>query len=216
MKKIGYLWLASIILLTGCSEQTQPDVAEAAEQETETPAIAPAYYENYVQNPQAVDDRLLQEKGQTVRDGKGEGELKKVNMETQTFSIGEIELTIREAKVLHMKPDYSLIDFYHSYTHDAEFDTVKVFVEIENTSDKPIHFAPVALLETDTKELKTWEDDIYLEELNGEIGAGETKKGNIGFILEKSDIESLAITTSDVFDKEEKKLSNAEKIELDF
>ncbi|TWT27113.1 DUF4352 domain-containing protein [Planomicrobium sp. CPCC 101110] len=228
MKKAIYFYLAAILLLAGCSgqaepaasaaenqaEQTAADTAEVAET-TET-AAAPAYYDGYVKNPQVVDDRLLQEVGQSMRDSKGEINLTNANTEAQTASVGEISLTIREAKIFHFQPDYSLIDFYHSYTHDAEFDMVKFFVEIENTSDAPLHFAPVALVETSAEETKTWEDDIYLEELGGEIAPGETKSGNVGFIIEKSDIDSLTVTTSDVFDKEENKLEDAKKIDIKF
>lgn len=218
VKKAISFYLTAVLLLAGCSDQSEP-TASAAEDQAE-PAVStsesPTYYDDYVQNPQAVDDRLVQEIGQTARDSKGEVELKNINMEAQTLDIGQVKLTIREAKVFHFQPDYSLIDFYHSYTHDAEFDTVKLFVEIENTSDAPLHFAPVALIETSAKETKTWEDDIYLEELGGEIAPGETKKGNLGFIIEKSDIDSLIITTSDVFDKQEKKLADAQKINVEF
>jgi hypothetical protein len=211
MKKAIYFCLAAALLLAGCSAESE-SAASAAADKTE----APAYYKNHVQNPQVVDDRALQEVGQSMRDSKGEAELKNINMEAQTIEIGPIKLTLREAKGFHFKPDYSLIDFYHSYTHDAEFDAVKLFVEIENASDTPLHFAPVALIGTDADETKTWKDDIYLEELNGEIGAGETKKGNIGFIIEKSDISSFVVTTSDVFDKEEKKLADAKQLQVEF
>jgi hypothetical protein len=220
MKKAIYLCLASALLLAGCSGQAEP-AASAAEETAQASAAektveAPAYYKEYVQNPQVTNDRLLQEVGQSARDNKGEAQLKNINMEAQTFEIGGIKLTIREAKVFHFKPDYSLIDFYHSYTHDTEFDAAKLFVEIENTSSETLRFAPVALLETDAEETKTWEDDIYLEELNGEIAAGEKKAGNLGFIIEKGDTGSLTVTTSDVFGKEDKKLADAQKIKLEF
>lgn len=218
MKKAIFFCAAAMLLLAGCSEPAEPAVSAAENQAepVELTAEAPAYYNEYVQNPQVVDDRLLQEVGQTLRDRKGEINLKSINAEAQTLNIDSIKLTIRETKVFHFQPDYSLIDFYHSYTHDAEFDTVKLFVEIENTADVPLHFAPVALIETNAQETKTWEDDIYLEELSGEIAPGEKKKGNVGFIIEKSEIDSLTITTSDVFSIEEKKLADAQKINVEF
>ena len=63
---------------------------------------------------------------------------------------------------------------------------------------------------------ETWEDDIYLEELNGQIEANAKKKGNIGFILEESDIDSIEITTSDVFNQTDKKITDAGKIQIEF
>ena len=93
---------------------------------------------------------------------------------------------------------------------------MKMFVEITNTSDEPIHFAPVALLETAEEELKLWEDDIYLEELNGELAPGETKTGNVGFIIEKGGIESINITTSDVFDSKDKQIAKAVEFNTQF
>lgn len=206
MKKALCLLAFSTLLLGGCSEQDNSTVtASAAGMQNEIPA----YYEDYVTSPQVTDDRVLQETGQHKRDAKGEATVTAANMDKETYEIGGVELTIAESKVLQFKPDYSLIDFFHSYTHDQEFEVVKMFVEITNTSNQPLHFAPVALLETDAEELKIWEDDIYLEELNGELAAGETKRGNIGFILEDGSFDSMTITTSDVYDSQDEKLTEA-------
>src|SRR5690606_6155838 len=129
-------------------------------------AEAPDYTEQYVLSPQVSDDCRLQEPGQKVRDAKGGLELLAADMEARTVKVGEVELTIHETKLLHYTPDYSLIDFYHSYTHDQEFELAKFFVEINNTSSEEVNFAPVALVETESGEVKTWEDDVYLESLN--------------------------------------------------
>lgn len=206
MKKTVYLMMLSALLLGGCSEQADSAVvALAAGQQNQVPG----YYEDYVLSPQVTDDRMLQETGQNKRDAKGEATVKAVNMDSETFEVGPVELTVAESKILQLEPDYSLIDFFHSYTHDQKFEVVKMFVEITNTSDEPIHFAPVALLETAKGETKLWEDDIYLEELNGELAPGETKQGNIGFIVEEGDLDSVTITTSDVFGNKDKKIADA-------
>lgn len=210
MKKTVYLLALSALLLGGCSEQADSIVvASAADQQNEIPG----YYEGYVLSPQVTDDRTLQEAGQNKRDSKGEATVKAVNMDSETFEVGPVELTVEESKILQLEPNHSLIDFFHSYTHDQKFEVVKMFVEITNTSDETLHFAPVALLETAAEELKLWEDDIYLEELNGALAAGETKQGNIGFIIEEGDIDSVKITTSDVFDSQDNKI--AEALEFD-
>lgn len=57
-----------------------------------------------------------------------------------------------------------------------------------------------------TGEKKTWEDDIYLEELNGSILPGEKKAGNIGFIVENPGITSIKMITSKVLNQNEQEL----------
>lgn len=205
MKKAICLLALSAILLGGCTEKADSTVVASAAGQN----AIPEYYADYVLSPQVTDDRMLQEAGQNQRDAKGEATAKAVNMDKETYEVGPVELTVAESKILQLKPDYSLIDFFHSYTHDQEFGVVKMFVEITNTSDEPLHFAPVALLETAADELKIWEDDIYLEELNGELAAGETKRGNIGFIVEDGSFDSVKITTSDVYDSQNNKIAEA-------
>ena len=213
MKKTVYLLALSALLLGGCSESDDSTmIASAADQTNDIPG----YYDGYVLSPQVTDDRLLQETGQNKRDAKGEATVKAVNMDSETYKAGPVELIVAESKILQLEPDYSLIDFFHSYTHEQEFEVMKMFVEITNTSDEPIHFAPVALLETAEEELKLWEDDIYLEELNGELAPGETKTGNVGFIIEKGGIESINITTSDVFDSKDKQIAKAVEFNTQF
>ncbi|MGI2328359.1 DUF4352 domain-containing protein [Planococcus sp. YIM B11945] len=212
MKKMLVFCLAAMLLLAGCSAQSE----SSASAQTIKAADVPDYYEEYTKNPQVADDRWIQEPGQTMRDNKGEAKLKAFAPVGETYTIGSIELTVREAKIFQYKPEYSLIDFYHSYTHDMEFDVAKLFVEIKNTSDEPLYFAPLALLETSGGETKLWEDDIYLEELNGEIAPGKTKKGNIGYIVENADIDSLSITTSDVFDEKDQKQAEALQFNVQF
>lgn len=78
-----------------------------------------------------------------------------------------------------------------------------------------MNFAPAAFLETSEGEQITWEKDMYLDGLNEEIGPNETKAGNVGFIIEKSELNSIEITTSDVFSGENK-IEDAEKIKIEF
>lgn len=212
MKRIIFWGMLFILLLAGCSEKEEP-IANAAANEKE---VIPAYFDGYVPSPQVPDDRSLQKEGQSTRDLRGEIELNAIKTEIPAFEIGAIELMVHEVKVLHLKPEYSMVDFFHSYTHDMEFDMVKFFVEITNTSDEVLKFGPAAVVETNAGDTKLWEEDIYLEELNGEIQPGETKKGNIGFILETPDVESLKLTTSDVFSASDKKLVEAQQIEVEF
>ncbi|MGG3924378.1 hypothetical protein ABET51_00060 [Metabacillus fastidiosus] len=219
MKQSIFLFILSLFLLIGCSNNNTEKEAAAnnkQEEKTETANNTPEYYKNYVPNPQVINDQNIQNTGQTFHDEKGEATLKTITAKKQTKKIGAIELTIREAKILDFRPAHSLIDFYHTYTHDEEFTFVKLFVEIKNTSNETIKFAPVATLNTNANELKTWEDDIYLEELNGEIEANSLKSGNLGFIIEKANINSIEITTSDVFNKDDQKLDSAEKINISF
>ncbi len=58
----------------------------------------------------------------------------------ETLNVGPIEVKVKEMKVMHATPDYSMIDFFHGYTHDEDFDIVKVNVEIKNNTDKKLSF----------------------------------------------------------------------------
>lgn len=199
------------IIVFGCSNPSEQKADVSTKAIPKNTAVA-----NYFPNPQVPDDRKLQQIGQTALDEKGEISLKKVSSLNDSVHIGPIEMNIIDAKIMHLKPDYSLVDYFHTLTHDEEFDFVKVFVEIKNTSDKRVNFAPVAILETSAGEKITWENDIYLDGINEGINPNETKTGNIGFIIEKSDLEFFEITTSDVFDASEKKLKDAEKVKITF
>ncbi len=211
MKQVIYLCLL-LITLTGCSFNDEKSVAA----KTSSNNTIPSYYDDYILNPQVSDDRLLQEVGQFSRDNRGELTVKAAEHDSHTYKVGSIDLTIREAKILHFKPDYSLIDFYHSYTHDQEFDFIKFFVEIKNTSNQPLKFAPIAILNTSSGEKVTFEDDIYLEDLNGEIAPNGMKNGNLGFIIEKSNVNSIEIMTSDVFNEKDEMIYDGETIRVEF
>lgn len=110
----------------------------------------------YQPNSQVTDDRSLQKIDQTFADDKGEAVLKDIKNINKTYDIGSIELTVREIKLIHLRPDYSMIDYFHVLTHDEEFDFVKVFVEIQNKSSEKVNFAPIALLKTNTGETFDW------------------------------------------------------------
>lgn len=211
MKKLITMITLLSIVLFGCSS--------APEQPADVKAEAPAENEtvkNYAPNPQVPDDRQLWKAGETHIDEKGEITLKKANTVDGIYKIGPIEMKIADAKVMHLKPEYSLVDYFHTLTHDEEFDFVKVFVQIKNTSDQKVNFAPAAILETSEGEQITWEKDIYLDGLNEEIEPNETKAGNVGFIIEKSDLKNIEITTSDVFTGDKNKIEDAEKIKIEF
>jgi hypothetical protein len=198
-----------LLVISGCSNNNAAPVKEK-------PANID-YLNDYSSNPQVTDDRTLLKIGQSVSDEKGEATLKAINQVNKTYVEGPIKLTVKDMKIIHLRPDYSLIDYFHVLTQQEEFDFVKVFIEIENSYSEKTNFAPIALIETSTGEKIDWEKDMYLEELNGEIGGNETKKGNIGFILKSSkDLEWIKITTSDVFNKDHEKLINSKKIKINF
>ncbi|MGM0903621.1 MAG: hypothetical protein ACQEXB_21290 [Bacillota bacterium] len=248
---IGFLTL----LLAGCSAGAAPDDGEktsgdkaqsenitSEKYDEPTPQTDQDLFDKYQPNPQVTDDRSLQKVGDIYADGKGEATLKAYKDVNQTYTVGPIELIVKELKWIHLRPDYSMIDYFHVLTHDEEFDFVKVFVEIKNTSAENVNFAPIALIKTNTGETLDWEKDIYLEELNGELKGNHTKFGNLGFIVNASDshqdehnddqqeeshdekhqndkeepIEWIEITTSDVFDQEQKKISESQKIKIEF
>ncbi|WP_061860105.1 hypothetical protein [Priestia megaterium] len=240
-----------IILLVGCSSNADPKSNEKnTENETRTENSVNKKddetkqqknqeqtankIDEYQPNPQVTDDHSLQKVGQTYADGKGEATLKAIKNVNKTYEVGSVELTVREMKLIHLRPDYGMIDYFHVLTHDEEFDFVKVFVEVKNKSSEKVNFAPVALLKTNTGETFDWQKDIYLEKLNGEIKGNATKFGNLGFIVNATgghahnsghneqaeakkakDIKWIEITTSDVFDKDHKKISDSQKIRIE-
>jgi hypothetical protein len=245
--------LFMFLFLVGCSANAAPKNvgtnanAKNTFNESSTPAKQMIQGQNqltidqYQPNPQVTDDRSLQQIDQTYADDKGEATLKAIKNVNQTYQIGPIELTVKEMKWIPLRPDYSMIDFFHVLTHDEEFDFVKVFVEVKNTSAEKVHFAPIALLKTSTGETFDWEKDIYLEELNGEYDGNSAKFGNLCFIVNASDsakhenehrdeeggvennhsnevqdIEWIETTTSDVFNKKQKKISESQKIKIKF
>lgn len=209
--------------LVGCSlegNSNSPDEIEKEksiqkEQDEDTPPPRKSM-NDYVPNPQVTDDRTLLSVGDAVRDEKGYAKLISYKKMDQRIETGTIEMVVKEAKIIEYHPDYSLIDFFHSYTDEERFAYLKVFVEIENKSEEVLNFAPVAIIEADTGEKKTWEDDIYLEELNGIIHPGEKKAGNIGVIVKNPDIKSTQITTSKVFNKSEAEVSKEQTITIQF
>ena len=208
-KKIIVLMAFLLLAITGCSNSSAAPTKE-------NPANLD-YLNDYDSNPQVTDDRSLLEVGQSVSDEKGEATLKAINQVNKTYEEGPIKLTVKDMKIIHLRPDYSLIDYFHVLTQQEEFDFVKVFLEIENTSTEKMNFAPIALIETSTGEKLDWEKDIYLEELNGEIEGNEIKKGNLGFILKSTEnLEWIEITTSDVFNQDEEKIIDSQKIKINF
>lgn len=210
MRKILSLIFLSALLLVGCSDNNSLTETHVVEAES-------TFSTEYSPNPQVPNDRTLMEIGQKVSDEKGEATLEAISQIGETFEFGPIRLTIKEMKQIHLRPDYSLIDYFHVLTHEEEFDFVKVFVEVENTSTEKVHFAPIAKIKTNLGEEFDWHEDIYLEELNGELQGKEVKQGNIGFIVHISDtLEWILLDTSDIFDKNEKKIFNSQEIKLSF
>ncbi|NTU28411.1 hypothetical protein HPX95_19960 [Bacillus tequilensis] len=235
MKRILSVFIFAI-MLAGCSanvssEKSNTGGEQAVKATPQSTSSQKDSSDEYQPNSQVTDDRSLLKVGQTFSDDKGKAVLKNIKQVNQTYKIGDVELTVKEMKLIHLRPDYSMIDYFHVLTHAEEFDFVKVFVEIKNTSSKKVNVAPIALLKTNTGEAFDWNKDIYLEELNGELGGGAEKSGNLGFIVnapsghahdkedadkKKAEIKWIEITTSDVFDHNHKKISDAQKIKIKF
>ncbi|MDQ0218372.1 DUF4352 domain-containing protein [Peribacillus cavernae] len=221
MKKIIFIFIL-LNVLAGCSSgnggEQQASGEHAEKVATEKPQLK-VKDEVYVPNPQITDDLKLTEAGQTISDDKGKLTLKAYKKVNEPIKVGPMDLTVKEVKVMHFVPDYSMIDFFHSYTQEEEFDVVKIGVEFKNTSKEKVKFTPIAQLKMNSGEHKMWEDDIYLEELNGEIAENGDNKGNIGFILTDTnteDIKSVELLTSDAVDKNGKSIEKGRKIKIDF
>ncbi|WP_312096020.1 DUF4352 domain-containing protein [Niallia sp.] len=218
--KQTYLYLFALLLLAGCSSNQEPITKnismETIETDKQAVNVRKVSTDAYIPNPQVIDDASLVSAGDFYRDRKGEATLKAIDRQAKSLTIDSIKLTVKDAKLIDYRPAYSLIDFYHTYTHEEQFTFIKFFVEIENLSDKEKNFSPVAFIQTNADEMITWENDIYLEELNGVLNAGERKKGNIGFIVENAAIDKIQLSTSDVYNQQEKQLAGAKTLDFIF
>ncbi|WP_026564626.1 DUF4352 domain-containing protein [Bacillus sp. UNC41MFS5] len=213
-----------VFLLTGCSFVSTQTTHENADTKSENTSTAPQKisaddHDAYYNSPQVTDDSSLQKPGQSVTDEKGEATLKTMKQINKVYHFGDIEYTIKEMKLLHYRPDYSLIDYFHPLTEDEEFDFVKISVDIKNHSKEKRSFAPVALFETNTGVKMDWKQDMYLEHLNGEIEGSQIKRGSLGFIVDQTkdkEVKWIKILTSDVYNMQQEKLEEAQKIQLNF
>ncbi|MGG4491129.1 DUF4352 domain-containing protein [Metabacillus idriensis] len=221
MKQLWML-LSLTLILSACSAQAsstpEDEAKEKKEKVSETASAKQTSNDVYVPNPQITDDRKLLEVGQSYTDDKGAAELKAIKNVNKTYKVGDVELLVRDVKIIEHTPAYSMIDFFHTFTHEETFDIVKANIEIKNTSDQPVYFSPIAVLETNTGEHKDWESDIYLEELNGELAANSSKKGNVGFILNHSDkeVKSIKVLTSDLLNDKKKAAAEAQELTIEF
>lgn len=217
MKRIiGFLIL--ILVLAGCTEDKPIEEAEAKNSTDKEEQVQTAsYLDGYLENPQLPDDSGLLEADQAVEDSKGKSTLIKMKQVDESYQIGDIKMTLRDAKWIHLRPSYRMIDYFHGLTdNESEFNYVKVFVEITNASEETLQFSPVALVETNAGEKISWENELYLEGLNDPIEPGESRKGNVGFIVDETkDLTALTILTSDIFDEADKKLTDAEEITVE-
>ncbi|WP_409294881.1 DUF4352 domain-containing protein [Peribacillus sp. SCS-26] len=223
MKKLIMLLISSS-LLAGCSldkEKTLDASAKEKQEQTEKKVSskdrAKSLNDVYVPNPQVPDDTSLLKKGQTISDEKGEMELKGIASVNKVYKIGSIEMKIKNVKVMRNMPVYSLMDYFHPYTENYEdFTYVKTEVEMVNKGKETVHFGPVAALKTSNGEKKTFEDDFYIEYLNGSIKPGGSKQGAMGMILEqgKNGVRWIELTTSDVLGPTHKKIADAVTIKI--
>ncbi len=217
----GWITLVlSAVLITGCSADTNKDTNTTPQNESnKKESKNQSGEQTFTDSSQASDDTELTEINKKVEDQDGAITLKKyakVNKEQQADSIS---LTIDEVKVLHYAPSLDLIDFFHGYTKQDEFPYVRVNVKIANQGKETVHFNPVSTIKTDQGETVTWEDDFYLEKLNGEIKPGEEKVGSLGFILNKTNsdkLNSITITSSEVVNDQKKSISNPLTFNVDF
>ena len=222
--KQAMITILFVLLLTGCSfvsiqQNSERSDSKTEETSTETKVISEDDHDAYYNSPQVTDDSTLQKPGQSVTDEKGEATLKAIKQINKVYHFGDIEYTIKEMKLLHYRPDYSLIDYFHPLTEAEEFDFIKLSVDIKNQSKEKRNFAPIALFETNTGVKMDWKQDMYLEHLNGEIEGNQIKRGSIGFIVDQAGskkTEWISILTSDVFNDKHERLEEAQKIQLNF
>lgn len=174
-----------------------------------------SYTKDYTSNPHITADAQLVKINDRKSSNKGEIELLQVNLTEKNSMIGPMELQFFDVKELLVEPDVSMLDSFQPLTENTSFLLVKTFVRIKNTSQESVQFNPAAAAKTSTNEKWTWEQEVYLDELNGLYEPGQVKQGNIGFILEKEDAPTtFTLQSSDVFDLEQDIISIGDQIQL--
>ncbi|MFC7366267.1 MULTISPECIES: DUF4352 domain-containing protein [Bhargavaea] len=223
MRRLLVIGLATLFF-SGCMVDVTAPVKQAPpEQQVEAAALQPAvlaevpsYYGDYRPGQRITDDRRLRKTGEVMRDSLGEMEVLKATGQQKRVNTGPAELTIRETKLLRYEPESSESSLAGKFTPEPEFEFVKLFVEVRNIGDEPIHFNPLAEINTDKGEALLWKNDIYQEGLGGEIPPGEVKAGNIGFILEDANVQVLSLKTGVVVRAADGKLADAREVEIRF
>ncbi|MBX0357074.1 hypothetical protein [Halobacillus sp. Nhm2S1] len=197
-----FLSLTISIILTGCSNHV---AGEGNESEDPSPLFEIPEQTNYKNNPQAPDDEDLKEVGAKVEDMDGRLTLKAMKQIEKYIEVGPVQMAVKDVKVLNYSPSPDLVDYFHAYTHnETNFNYIKFTVAIKNTGEQKVNVAPVEVLETNNGEKLGFKDDFYLEKLKGMYEPGETRVGQMGFVLEHDweELDSMKIETSDVFDEE--------------
>ncbi|MGR9050800.1 hypothetical protein ACQ4XT_19355 [Halobacillus faecis] len=217
MKRLLLLLSLTIsIILTGCSNQV---AGEGNESENQPPLFEIPEQTKYKNNPQAPDDQDLKEAGDQIEDMDGQLTLKAMKEMEKYSEVGPVQMAVKDVKVLNYSPSPDLVDYFHAYTHnETNFNYIKFTVAIKNTGDQKVNLAPVEVLKTNTAEKLGFNDDFYLEKLKGEYEPGETRVGQMGFVLEQDweELETVTIETSDVLDEEGNALAEGEKIEVEW
>ncbi|MCA0993734.1 DUF4352 domain-containing protein [Guptibacillus hwajinpoensis] len=221
MKHVLITLCTASLFLGGCATNANQ---QASSQTENTTAVETNTDQNkhkgLIDSPQAPDDRSLTEVGQTYQDADGSITLKASSDFNEKTTIGDVELTVSDVKVMAYAPSPDLIDFFHGYSNDeTKFNYVKIRVHVKNTSDQTVNFAPVSTLETSDGEKKGFDDDFYLENLYGDYAPGEEKIGQLGFVLNTTELEqldALTIQTSDVFDEKEETITKGQSITVPF
>lgn len=216
--------LMGIMLLSACSDMQKVNNGEVKTESQQTKIAsnieknrAKSLSDIYVPNPQVSNDTKLLKVGQKLKDDKGEITLEGKATLNKTFTIGSVEMKIKNVKLIQNSPTYSLMDYFHYYTESYEnFQFVKVEVELVNKSNEKVNFGPVSHLRTSNNEEKAFHDDFYIEYLGGEIEPNASKQGALGFIIEKTSpsLDWVEITTSDVLDSNKKVVGKAQKFKI--
>ncbi|MBP1949245.1 DUF4352 domain-containing protein [Virgibacillus litoralis] len=215
-KKNFLLFGLSGFLVVGCSMDSSKEMKE----ENSDDNVVSAQENESGNYPQAVNDTGLTTIGETAKDENGKIILKAVSDSKETLDINPIEITFKNIKILNYSPELHLIDYFHGYTEqENQFNYIKLNITAKNTSKQPVFFNPVAMIELNTGEKISWEEEFYLEHLNGEYGPGEEKTGTMGFIIDETNIEaikSFKLSTSEILDANEDIIEKPETVHFQF
>ncbi|NHM31211.1 hypothetical protein [Neobacillus terrae] len=150
---------------------------------------------------QLPKDNDFSDSGDSISSFFGTLTLKKNIPINKLYLLDGIEYIVNDIKIIHFQPAPGREHFFRKYTNLREFDFIKMNVEMVNTKPKTVKFTPIISLDAD-KVFISGEKDIYQEKMSGNLKGGETKKGNIGFILPTpyEQVNQINITSSAVRD----------------
>ncbi|RFA31766.1 hypothetical protein CAI16_19915 [Virgibacillus dokdonensis] len=209
MRKVTlFLLLGIVLFISGCSDDTENETAEAdtnKKEQTESNKGKEAEQKDN-SNEEEKKEGKLTTIGQTAEDELGNIELTKIKSINETLEHGPLKIELIDAKILKRSNITSElrnhINQFSSVDGD-EFSYIQLRYNVENTTDKDVIWGNVANIVSDQKEQINGNMKEFMMIDNYTEILGEVKKEYIqGFIIEKPDVNELRLIFDSVDEKD--------------